>query len=85
MTEKGHTIMAKTTKNRNLALVECIIEKEIFNKTLKAYLDEGGELNQHLICEIMTNEKIGLSKSTIERRSSTVFGWVKWIMGLTQR
>ncbi|MCA6502125.1 MAG: hypothetical protein IM585_07895 [Pseudanabaena sp. M135S2SP2A07QC] len=85
MTEKGHTIMAKTTRNRNLALVECIIEKEIFNKTLKTYLDEGGELNQHLICEIMTNENIGLSKSTIERRSSTVFGWVKWIMGLTQR
>ena len=85
MTEKGHIIMAKTTKNRNLALVKCIIEKKIFNKTLQIYLNDGGQLNRQLVQEIMLNENLGLNKTTIERRSSTVFGWINWIKELTQR
>lgn len=85
MTEKGHIIMAKTTKNRNLALVKCIIEKKIFNKTLQIYLNDGGQLNRQLVQEIMLNENLGLNKTTIERRSSTVFGWINWIIELTQR
>ncbi|WP_223807518.1 type II restriction enzyme [Pseudanabaena sp. UWO311] len=85
MTEKGHVIMAKTPRNRNLALAKCIIEKKIFNNTLEIYLNEGGKLNRHLIREIMAKEKLGLNKTTIERRLSTVFGWINWIMELTQR
>ena len=37
MTEQGHTIMVKPTRNRNLALAKCIIEEKIFNNTLESY------------------------------------------------
>jgi hypothetical protein len=87
MTEKGHNIMEKTTRNRNLALVECIIEKKLFNSTFKIYLEKGGRMNKHnrdLIRQILVNEQPKLSEKTIKRRSSTVFAWIKWIMELTQ-
>jgi len=85
MTEKGSRIMGKNARGRNLALIKCIIEGKIFNKTLQAYLDEGEQPNRHLVHEIMRCEQLGLSKTTIERRSQTVFAWINWIMELTQR
>jgi len=85
MTEKGSRIMGKNARGRNLALIKCIIERKIFNKTLQAYLDEGEQPNRHLVHEIMRCEQLGLSKTTIERRSQTVFAWINWIMELTQR
>jgi hypothetical protein len=85
MTEKGSRIMGKTARSRNLSLIECILERKIFNRTLQAYLDEGEQPNRHLVHEIMIDEQLGLSKTTIERRSQTVFAWINWIMGLTQQ
>ncbi|WP_055076379.1 type II restriction enzyme [Pseudanabaena sp. 'Roaring Creek'] len=85
MTEKGYRIMGKTARNRNLSLIQCIIERKIFNRTLQTYLDEGEQPNRNRVNEIMSDEHLGLSKTTIERRSQTVLAWINWIMGLTQR
>jgi len=34
------------------------------------------------VCKIMSTCGLGISQTTIERRSSTVRGWIAWILNL---
>lgn len=35
------------------------------------------------VCKIMSTCDLGISQTTMERRSSTVRGWIDWIFNLT--
>lgn len=84
ITERGVNIMDRTPRKRNLALVECILEKKIFNHTLRLYLQKGSKPTLHQVVEIMTDAQLHLGSQTMLRRGQTVLAWIDWIMGLTQ-
>ncbi|MDQ1591287.1 MAG: hypothetical protein QOG71_1914 [Pyrinomonadaceae bacterium] len=88
LTPRGATIMAKRPQARSLALVECILEHEVFNQTLRLYLNQAGRPTPEQVVEIMNMAQLGLDKdgsTTIRRRAGTVLSWMDWIMALTRR
>lgn len=84
LTKKGEEIFNLNLKQRQLELVKCILEHEIFLKLLKSWISTGIEPSKSDILETMKNCGIHNvnSQSTIERRSSTVKRWLEWILEL---
>jgi hypothetical protein len=88
LTTRGSNVMEKRPEARNLALVECILEHEVFNKTLRLYLNQAGRPTTEQVEEIMKSAELGLDRegtTTIQRRAKTVLAWTDWIMELTRR
>ena len=84
ITERGINIIERTPKRRNLALVECLLEKRVLNQTLQLYLQKGSKPTLNQVVEIMTEAELDLGLNTMSRRGQTVLAWTDWIMGLTQ-
>jgi hypothetical protein len=88
LTPRGSSIMSRKPAARSLALVECILEHEIFNKTLRLYLNQGARPAVEQVVEIMNVAQLGLDRdgsTTIRRRAGTVLSWTDWIIKLTRR
>lgn len=84
LTELGVSIVERTPKRRNLDLVKRILNKNVFNQSLRLYLQKGRKPLLIEVIEIMKQAKVNLSEQTISRRAQTVLAWLDWIMGLTQ-
>lgn len=88
LTPRGASTMSRKPQARSLALVECILEHEIFNKTLRLYLNQAIRPTVEQVMEIMRGAQLGLDRdgsTTIRRRAGTVLSWMDWIMKLTRR
>jgi hypothetical protein len=84
LTKRGISIMAMPPQARNLALVECILERKVFNRTLRPYVERGERPTREQVVEIMKAARLGLTGTTIGRRAGTVLSWMDWIMRLTK-
>lgn len=84
LSEKGHKILKMGYKQRQLALCKCILSHGVFADTLKSYFENGIMPCKNEIVQIMKQSNLHNvnSDSTYERRSSTVKGWVNWIVEL---
>ena len=71
-------------KQRQLALCRCVLSHGSFADTLKAYFETGVMPEKKEIVQIMKKTEVYNVKSdvTFWRRSSTIRGWVNWIVGL---
>ena len=83
----GHHIMSLGYRERQLAVISRILEHRAFRETLKLRLRLGAMPDKSAIVSIM--KASGLynidSESTFERRSSTISGWINWIMDTIER
>lgn len=79
----GRRIMSLEYKERQLAIITQILKHKVFNETLKLHLQYGEMPNKQTIVQIMKRENLYRVEaySTYLRRSSTVVGWVNWILG----
>ncbi|MFW6027105.1 MAG: DUF7226 domain-containing protein, partial [Candidatus Woesearchaeota archaeon] len=88
LTEKGQKMMELNKRERNLILVESILEHKIFYNAFKMFLSPG-EVRVKDIAQMMFNNIDSIynvsSKDTVERRASTVFKWIKWILDLPEK
>lgn len=84
LTAKGQTIMRLKYKLRQLALTELILKHKAFNDTLKLYLEQYERPSKEQVIQIMQNCHLYNvnSNTTIERRASTIIGWIDWILEL---
>lgn len=84
LSDKGHTILKMGYKQRQLAFCNCILSHVVFADTLKCYFKTGVMPNKNEIIQIMKQSNLYNvnSDSTYERRSSTIKGWVNWIVEL---
>lgn len=82
----GHRIMGLEYKERQLALVAQILMHKVFNETLKLHLQCGEMPDKQTIIQIMKRSDLYRveADSTYLRRSSTVVGWVNWILGVIE-
>lgn len=82
----GHRIMSLEYKERQLALVTQILMHKVFNETLKLHLQYGEMPDKQTIIQIMKRSNLYHveADSTYLRRSSTVVGWVNWILGIIE-
>ena len=84
LSDNGRKIMKMGYKQRQLALCRCVLSHGSFADTLKAYFETGVMPEKKEIVQIMKKTEVYNVKSdvTFWRRSSTIRGWVNWIVGL---
>lgn len=82
----GHRIMSMEYKERQLALVTQILMHKVFNEALKLHLQCGEMPDKQTIIQIMKRSSLYRveADSTYLRRSSTVVGWINWILGIIE-
>lgn len=81
MTSLGKEVMKLNYKERQLKLVSFILEHKIFRKLFFITYDGGKMPDKKEIIKIMKKNNV-CGDGQIERRSSTVESWLKWIFSL---
>ena len=84
LSDTGKKLMQLNYKQRQLAFCDLILSHKAFSDTLRMCLASGTMPSTAEIVQIMIESNlynIG-SDSTFERRSSTIKGWLNWILGL---
>ncbi len=81
LTPLGFSIVNLDMKSRNEKLIESILKHKVFYETYKFYLDNKKMPNKELIISWMKEYTDIQSYETLNRRSSTVRGWIEWIIG----
>ena len=86
LSARGKHIMGLEYKERQLALATQILSHKVFSETLKIHLQCGEMPNTNTIVQIMKNSALYNVKadSTYIRRSSTIVGWINWILDLIE-
>ena len=84
LSDIGRKILNMSFKQRQLAFCTCILSHGVFADTLKRYFETGTMPNKNEIIQIMKKSNLYNvnSSSTYERRSSTIKGWINWIVEL---
>lgn len=91
LTKTGKNILDKKKREKYLSIAEKILEHKVFWQTLEKYIKSGKPPTKNEIFnDIMKKNREflyksgggNLSNSTLQRRASTVKGWVNWILSL---
>jgi len=84
LSDKGKRILSLNFKQRQLAYCDCILSHKAFADTLSKYFESGSMPSIGGIVGIMKQSNLYnvASDSTFERRSSTIKGWLNWIVSL---
>jgi len=80
LTTDAYTIMRKNVRDKNLSLIKRVLEFPVFNVAYRRTLESGNIPTVLEIYTIMATHGIHLADSTKERRASTVYRWVYWIL-----
>ncbi|HHY52431.1 MAG TPA: transcriptional regulator [Clostridiales bacterium] len=86
LSERGRHIMGLGYKERQLAIVTQVLMHRVFRETLKLHLQHGEMPSTHTIVDLMKRSNLYNVKaeSTFIRRSSTIVGWINWILSLIE-
>lgn len=84
LTSEGEKIFNLTIRKRQLLFVKLILSHEAYNRTMKLWLRKLEIPTKDEIVTIMKESGLGIryNLDTLERRSSTISGWLKWILDL---
>lgn len=84
LSERGRYIMRLEYKARQLAIATQILKHKVFNEVLKLHLQYGEMPDTKTIVNIMKKSNLYNieADSTYIRRSSTIVGWINWILGI---
>lgn len=75
----GKQIMRQPVRERRLAIVKSMFQHEIFHALFGRMCETGFIPSKNEVCEYMKRLNVCERKSTMDRRASTVIGWLKWI------
>lgn len=82
LSREGRQIMALHVRERRLAIVELIFKHEIFHYFFGLMYGNGELPSKADIIERMSLHNICNEGSTMNRRASSVLGWLRWIVSL---
>jgi hypothetical protein len=83
LTKNGEKIFNLSYKEKQLKLVRCILQHEVFYNIFKEYTKSGEMPEKDIIVDNMIKSKpYNINENTIKRRASTVYAWMKWILQL---
>lgn len=85
LTALGKKVFSMQSDNKNKELVSLILEHRVFNECLKLYFMNNGKLNKAQVVKVMKQCSLYNidSEDTYIRRASSIIGWIKWIILLT--
>jgi hypothetical protein len=81
LTKLGKEVVKLKYKDRQLKLVELILKHDIFNRLFEKVYHNGIMPTSEEIQSIMRKNNV-CNKGQINRRSSSVYSWIKWIFNL---
>jgi len=79
LSAEARSIMSLRHKPKFIALMKKILSCPVFNEVFGLAIQAGVLPDKQAICEIMSNSDLSINSTTIERRASTVRGWLDWI------
>ena len=84
LSDSGKKIFERGYKERQLIFCRKILSHKVFADTLKLYFERGEMPSTAEIISLMKNANLYnvAGDSTFERRTSTIKGWLNWIIGL---
>lgn len=82
----GSRIMQMDYRKRRLAIAAEILKHDVFKMVLRLYLQRGVMPDSEEIVKIMRESNLYNVKtySTFLRRSSTIIGWINWILQIVE-
>jgi hypothetical protein len=85
LTAEARNIMSLPYREKHLSLMKKILERSVFSQAFEAFVNRNDLPDKHTICQIMkaTDFPISINDTTIGRRSSTVYGWLKWMIDIS--
>ena len=86
LSAQGQRVMKMEYKQRQLFIAAKILSHKVFNEVLKLHLKTGEMPDLQTIVKIMKDSQLYNvdADSTYIRRSSTITGWVNWILELIE-
>ena len=86
LSSRGRHIMSLEYKERQLAIVAQILKHRAFKETLKLHLQCGEMPDTQTVVQIMRQSDLYHveAESTYVRRSSTIVGWINWILSIIE-
>lgn len=84
LSSRGNYIMSLEYKERQLAIAAQILQHKAFHETLRLHLHYGEMPSTNNVVQIMKQSNLYHveADSTFFRRSSTITGWINWILSL---
>lgn len=84
LTHEGKHIYSMPARARRLALARSILRHRVFARALRLYLAKSARPSVQSIVEIISDERIQITSTTMPRRAQTVLSWIDWILKLGQ-
>lgn len=81
----GLTKLSGTRDERNLALVEALASRPVFREMVRYVVDKHRALSKNEAAGFMRAANLGLSETTLRRRSATVAAWSQWLAELLEQ
>lgn len=81
LTPQGFMISNLDIRSRNEYLIKMILRHKVFYYTYKSYIDNNIMPSKEEIVNYMKKYTDIKNSETLNRRSSTVRGWIEWIIG----
>lgn len=79
LTDEGKSILRKKHKTKYLKLIKKVLEHRVFYEVFSLAANDGEIPAKKDICQVMQKNDLGISNTTIARRSTTVRQWIDWI------
>ncbi len=78
LTDEAKLILQKRHKAKSLELIKSILKHRVFYEAFNLTIN--GEIpGKQEVCQVMQESNLGINKTTIARRSTTVRRWLEWI------
>ena len=82
LTAEARRILALPYREKYLGLMEAVLRRPVFHRAFGLALRCGGKVpNANQVVRLMQTCDLPLNLTTMERRASTVRGWIGWILG----
>jgi hypothetical protein len=79
LSAEARSIMSLRHKPKCLALMKKILSCPVFHKIFGLAIQAGEFPDKRVLCKIMSASDLSINHTTIERRASTVHGWLDWV------
>lgn len=79
LTNEGRSILIMRPKLKYLALIKKILEHQVFHQVFELTVEGGRVPSKETICQVMSQNRLGIEDKTIQRRYCTVRSWIGWI------
>lgn len=79
LTDEAKYILRQPYKLKYLKLIEKILAHQVFYQAFKFSVEIGGIPAKKTITKLMCESHLKIGNRTIDRRASTVKGWISWI------